>query len=260
MEIIRQAKVAGVFYPKQVDELASVIEDFLTYQKLDLKGKIKALIAPHAGYIYSGKVAGAVFKQILGYSFKKIILIGPSHYEYFKGVALTSAKYWQMPFDKVEVFYPEKILKNKNCFLFERAYDREHCLEVEIPFLQKTLKNFKIIPLLYSEIDYNLLAEIVSSVLDEDSLILVSSDLSHYLDYQTAKKVDSLTINKISGLSFSQEIEACGKIGILALLSLAKERRWQVKLIKYMNSGDVLDEKDKVVGYAGFCFFKKNRI
>lgn len=260
MEVIREPKVADIFYPAKPRELNLMIEDFLDKEKsLNLAKKdITALIVPHAGYIYSGKVAAVGFKQIIGRNFKKIILVGPSHYEYFKGVVLSSARYWQTPLGKVEIFYPEKILKNKNCFFFETAYNSEHCLEVELPFLQKVLKNFQIIPLLYGEIDYNLLAEIISDCLDKDFLIVISSDLSHYLNYQKAKIIDGLTIHKILNLSLVQteKIEACGKTGILALLKLAKEKKWQPRLIKYLNSGDTSGQKNRVVGYASFIFYK----
>jgi len=149
------------------------------------------------------------------------------------------------------------ILKNSKCILFEEAYKEEHSLEVQIPFLQKVLKNFKIIPLLYGDISFESLADVISEILDKDSLIVVSSDLSHYRKYTEAKKIDSITIEAIKKIDeslVSSNKLACGKLGILALLKLAKINNWQCKFIKYLNSGDTAGPKDRVVGYASLIF------
>ncbi len=258
MAIIKQPAVCGIFYPADGYELNLIIEKFLEEEKLFDFNNIRALIAPHAGYIYSGKVAAAVFKQISNKNYKNVILIGPSHYQYFDKIALSSAKYWQMPFGKVEVYYPKNILENKNCLFSDLAYSKEHCLEVEIPFLQKVLENFKITPLLYGDIDSEILTNLILDVYKDEYLIVVSSDLSHYQNYEKAKEIDKISIQNILNFSQKQDlrIDACGKIGILALLKLAKIKNWHCQLIKYLNSGDTTGSKDAVVGYGGFVFYK----
>lgn len=260
MDAIREPAVADLFYPADKRDLEAMLNKFLESEKLfDFNNyKIKALIVPHAGYVYSGKVSASAFKQISASNFKNIILVGPSHYLYFKGVALSPSKYWRTPFGEIELNYPKNIFKNKNCVLSELAHKQEHCLEVQLPFLQKILKDFKIIPILYGEINYRNLANLILDILDTKSLLVISSDLSHYRSYSEANEIDKEACRLISNLSlelFEEKVEACGKIGISALIKIAQEQKWRVRFLKYLNSGDTYGSKDKVVGYSSFIFY-----
>ena len=260
----RLPAVAGLFYPAEKDKLKNTIKIFLAKARPDFKEKPKALIVPHAGYIYSGLIAAYGFKTIESYDFKEVILLGPSHHFPFYGLALDENKFWQTPLKKTPLFEKKELLKEKEIFFKEkRIHQPEHSLEVELPFLQTVLRNFKIMPLLTgTKTDITKTAKILSCILKNDSLLVVSSDLSHYLPYNEAKKTDLQTINYILNkdvLSFLKNGEACGKIAILILLYIAKALNWQSKLLIYANSGDTAGPKNQVVGYTAIAFYPESQ-
>jgi MEMO1 family protein len=244
---MREAVVAGSFYPSEKKELKKMVDGFLEKTKnMAFKGKIVAAIVPHAGYIYSGEVAAKAYSEIKKTKPKKIILLGPSHQEYLDG-AYSFNENWKTPLGEVKVT-PAHLPIVKN--------DSEHSLEVQLPFLQSVLKDFELTPIIYGNIDEEDLAEIVEK---ENGFILVSSDLSHYLPYDNANKVDKNTIKKILDLNtngLSEEGDACGIIGIMALVILANKKGWKAILLDYKNSGDILGDKKGVVGYASIIFIE----
>ncbi|MCX6803829.1 MAG: AmmeMemoRadiSam system protein B [Candidatus Diapherotrites archaeon] len=250
---IRNPIYAGAFYPSDKKELSKMIDSFLSTvnknepKKLD--GKLAALIVPHAGFVYSGPTAAFGFKSLSKSSPKRIILLGPSHQKYLKGCFGFSG-IWSTPLGKINV-------QNAGLNIIED--DEEHSLEVELPFLQKTLKNFEFVPIIYGEINYEELSKICKGAADIDSVIIASSDLSHYNSYDKAVAIDKNTISAILSLDleeFSRAGDACGKIGIAALMLLAKENNWKPVLLDYRNSGDTAGDKDNVVGYCAIAFFK----
>ena len=271
--IVRQPAVAGTFYPQDPNELDHKIESLIAgINPIEVEGRLKILLVPHAGIEYSGAVAASGFKQIEGKDYTKIILLGISHRQGLDHAAVFSEGAWKTPLGEVlvEENLANKLLDEQGIIKDISAHQNEHSLEVELIFLQKVLKNFKIVPILLGQPSdnlINLLAEKISSNLDSETLLVVSSDLSHYPNWETANKVDKETINSI--LSGKKEIFektlqklenqhysnldtcACGENAIKVGLKVAEILKiTNFKKIKYENSGDVTGEKDRVVGYA----------
>ncbi|MGC8885366.1 MAG: AmmeMemoRadiSam system protein B [Candidatus Nanoarchaeia archaeon] len=258
---IRRPAVAGNFYPENKTELEKQIETFLNTAKT-LEIKPKALIVPHAGYIYSGSVAATGFKQLENLENQKqnfekrrwkVILLGPSHYYPFAGLCFADYDFWETPLGKIRTIKP-KI--SENIFEFTEAHEPEHCLEVQLPFLQKTLLEFSILPLLVGEIDPDAAAEELLPYFDESVILVVSSDLSHYHSYEKAKAIDNVANKAIPNidLDLAKKIEACGKIPILIALHIAKKLGWKGRFLDYKTSGDTGGPRDRVVGYGAYVF------
>jgi len=282
--MIRSAAVAGSFYPAEPAELQNQISQFLTGSRKTVNDRaVKMLLVPHAGYPYSGQVAAEGFKQIEGAAIDKVILIGPSHHSWFTGAAIDESDRWQTPLGEVEIdktLAQSLIDEEEDIFFSSQPHIQEHCLEVEVPFLQTTLKKFKIVPIILGSVSDQLierLADLIAQNMDSKALLLVSTDLSHYPDYQTATQVDQKTIESIlSGdqerftQTISQEITqgypgletcACGEKAVrVAMLAAQKLGPGEWRLIKYANSGDVdIGDKNKVVGYAAIVWVKKEK-
>jgi len=247
-----------MFYPKDKDELKKSVQGLLEQGKdVKFKGELKALIVPHAGYVYSGIVAGAGFKLLTGKNglhYKKIILLGPSHQAYFSGAAI-AAEDLETPLGVVKIGKVSPWLKEELIVEMPEAHRKEHCLEVELPFLQETLSKFELYALVLGEVDEEKLAQMIKKFIDNNTLIVVSSDLSHYLPYETAVKKDKETINSILNFNFSH-FEACGERPIKVLMHLAKSLNWKPFLIDYKNSGDTAGDKNRVVGYTAIGYYK----
>jgi len=259
---IRNSQFAGIFYPDNPQTLKEMIEDFLHQATVEkFKVQPKALLVPHAGYIYSGKIAAYGFKTLENKAYEKVILLGPSHHFSFQGLASSPSGYWETPLGKIECLGKENLkeLKKTEAIIESpEIHEPEHCLEVEIPFLQIVLKNFKILPLLTGELNIKTVAKVLESLVDEETLILVSSDLSHYYSYKEAQQLDKVTIDAIldnDSKRLEEFGEACGKTGIEVLMEIAKNKHWQPKLLKALNSGDMTEEKSQVVGYSSLVYF-----
>ena len=248
----RHAAVAGAFYPAGKEELESMLNKFLkNVPDIALKKEPKALVAPHAGYIYSGPVAAYAYALLKKFKKQKIILLGPSHSFHFNDIIADVNDYWETPLGRV------KLMQN-NFPKLEQAHFNEHCLEVQVPFLQKTLENFEILPLVAGDINPKKISEKIIPLLDDNTLLIISSDLSHFHDYGTATRLDQNTIKAIQNLDCGKaerEAEACGKIPIMAVIDIARKLKWKCKLLSYKNSGDVVGDKSQVVGYASFAFY-----
>lgn len=256
----RQPAVAGLFYPDDSFELKKMVEKFLnkaTLEKnIDIE-KIKALIVPHAGYIYSGPTAAVAYRYLSTIKNKseKIILIGPSHQIPIDTFVFTNLKYWLTPLGKVELLPPPK-----NCTINNLAFEYEHSLEVQLPFLQKILPSFKILPILINEINKSeKLAQFLLSIIDPQTIIIVSSDLSHYYPLEMAEKIDNETHQAILSLDVQKikNIEACGQAGILTLAFIAKEKQWEPHLTSYQTSFEESKDANSVVGYGSYIFIEK---
>src|SRR3989339_422836 len=235
----RKPAVAGTFYPANQVELKKSVDSFLAQNKKTIpEGKmLKALIVPHAGYVYSGAVAAAGFSLLEGKEYSNILLLGPTHYVAFNGAAIATEDF-ETPLGLIKVGKTKKWIDDRLIKDLKLTHLNEHCLEVQLPFLQQVLKEFKLYALLLGEIKAEELAEKIVKYLDDDTLIIVSSDLSHYLSYDAAIKKDQATINHILNFNFFGEIEACGNKPIRVLMHLAKKLGWQPFLIDYKNSGD----------------------
>lgn len=277
-EKLRFPSVAGQFYPENKKELKETIDNFLNKAKIpEIKDEIFALILPHAGYIFSGQVAAYGFKAIKEKEFETVILIGDSHYERFDGVSIWEKGEWETPLGRVKIDedLAEKILKkSQRFFVRDSAHLFEHSIEVQIPFLQKILKKFKILPIIFGSENEDwgdLAGAILNTIKTKKVLIIASSDLSHYPPYEIAQKADLETINEILTVDpekFAKKIEqlerkypgvdtfACAQDSIKTILEIGKQLKAKGLLLKYQNSGDTLfGEKSQVVGYGAIAFY-----
>ncbi len=255
---IREPQFSGTWYPGDKVELEKSIKEYFEgYEKKDFNGKVKAVIVPHASYVYSGKIAASAFNQ-LEENYKTVFLMGPSHYYFLKNVSISSFKYYSTPLGNIKVSKKAKEIVNneKTIFNIEEAHEKEHSLEIELPFLQSKLKEFEIVPMLVGETNSVELKEVILKYLEEDDLIVVSVDLSHYHEYNQAIDLDSYSIGRIMDLDskgiFSAEIDA--PWAVASLLEIAKEKSWKPYFISYANSGDISGDNTSVVGYSAIVF------
>jgi MEMO1 family protein len=258
---VRPPAVAGQFYPDNPKELRAEVNYFITAAKMGADKIPKAIIAPHAGYMYSGPIAGSAYACLARgcNQFKRVVLLGPSHFVAVDGLAASSATVFQSPLGPVPVDKDAltRICKLPQVTILDSAHRREHSLEVHLPFLQIALAGFKLVPLVAGEAT----AEEVGSVLDElwggdETCIVISSDLSHYHDYRTARQTDRETARLIEALSWKDldGDQACGCRPIGGLLWAAKKRGLRCRAVDLRNSGDTSGTRDRVVGYGAFVF------
>ncbi|HEV08989.1 MAG: AmmeMemoRadiSam system protein B [Sulfurihydrogenibium sp.] len=262
---VRTPAVANLFYPRDKDILENTIKTYLAKAPL-YSYKPEGLISPHAGYMYSGIVAAVSYKQLLNLDLEKhhtFLLIGPSHHVYLQGISFGYYDFWQTPLGMVKVA-KEKIaefVKSKPNFpltLNTLPHRKEHSLEVQVPFLQVIAKNFDIIPVVYGDIESDYIKEIIEFFKDEKTVVIISSDLSHYYPDKVAREIDSychLAVEKLDE-RFLQYCEACGKTGIEAMIKYAKEKGLKSKVLEYKTSGDTGGDYSSVVGYASYIFYK----
>lgn len=261
MNLIRPAAVAGYFYPAERDQLASDISMMLhEASPSKAKHQPKALIVPHAGYIYSGAVAAYAYRLLEPWrsQIRRVILLGPSHRTPLRGLALPQADCFETPLGTIPLDKKlcERLLSLPQVHVIPASHIAEHSLEVQLPFLQTVLDDFKLVPLVVGLSS----PQEVADVLDycrggHETLIVVSSDLSHYLPYEQACKRDANTLNHIlSGDESLSEYDACGSAPIRGLLHLARDLGLKSELLDYRNSGDTAGDKSRVVGYAAIAF------
>jgi MEMO1 family protein len=258
---IQKPVVAGTFYPSDPDELRMQVRQFISAANTEPCRPPKALIAPHAGYIYSGPVAGSAYAQLSGSAdiINRIVLLAPSHRVAFRGIAYSSCEIFRTPLGDVEVDVDALSMLEDlpQVNLLDQAFSQEHSLEVHLPFLQETLRHFKIVPLVVGDIDPASVTEVLERLWGgEETLIVISSDLSHYLDYATARTMDAATSRAIENLQsegLSHE-QACGGTPVRGLLMAARHNHLEAKVLDLRNSGDTAGPKDRVVGYGAYVF------
>lgn len=261
-EVLRSA-VAGSFFPDDPNELKGMVEQFLDEITTTLPIP-KAIIAPHAGYIYSGPVAAAGYHALKQAAdlYRRVILLGPSHRYPIAGIAVPDAEAYQTPLGEIPIDQDtiQSLLNYEDVTLDNQPfYQPENALETQLPFLQSVLAEFQLVPILVGQIEHQQLAALLNLFWDDkETLFVVSSDLSHYHDYESARRQDLDTIEAIIHLEPNRINfdDACGRTGIQALLRIGQERDLKVNLIDYRNSGDTAGEKDQVVGYAAIHFYE----
>lgn len=275
--MIRKPVVAGTFYPIDSGRLVKTIDKFLASASVFPSGNtVKILILPHAAYDFSGQVQAWGYKQLIGKDYRKIILLGTSHHVWFDKIAIWSQGQWQTPLASIPVSQSSLKLASAEVIAQNlEVHMTEHCLEVQLPFLQKTLRAFEIIPLLICQADNIMLKKLVNLIspfLDSQTLLVISSDLSHYPTYQVANQIDKQTINTILDLDvekFEEQVSqyegkdilgvntiACGWLAIKVGLEIARLKGWKdTKLLSYTNSGDVTGDLTSVVGYASIGIY-----
>ncbi len=279
--------VAGLFYPAHPEELAKRVDQLLADPKapqavqIPADQKIRGLICPHAGYEYSGPVAAAAYRQLQGRQIRTVIVMAPSHTAHFQGASIPDVEAYRTPLGFVRLSAKADQLRHQPPFSTkskakvvrpafwrqspkelppfgqEDEHTFEHSLEVQLPFLQRVLKDFQLIPILLGEVDPKQVADALDKHLDAETLVVASSDLSHYHPYETAVDLDRTCLEAVRrmDLDWAAHQEACGIGPILALMHLAKKRGWTPKVLDYRNSGDTTGDRSRgVVGYAAVAF------
>lgn len=258
----RYPAVAGMFYPADPNELHQQIDDFLSAAATTVTAPAPvAIIAPHAGYIYSGPVAASAYARLLPLrrTITRVVLLGPSHRVAFTGLAVPSATQFATPLGNIAIDRQgiTQLLANPNVIENDAAHLQEHSLEVQLPFLQEVLQHFTLLPIVVGDANPIQIADLLENYWsDPQTLIVISSDLSHYHDYVTAKQRDQRTSAAIETLhpeEISHE-DACGGTPVNGLLHLAKRHGLKVETIDLRNSGDTAGDRSHVVGYGAYVF------
>lgn len=260
MQRVREPAVAGMFYAGNADELALEVRSLLAASgPPGTAGRPpKALIVPHAGYIYSGPIAAAAFATIAPYAaqIQRVVLLGPAHREFVDGFAHPDATHVESPLGRfpIDLEAIEKLGIRGN----QRAHAREHCLEVMLPFLSHLLPHATLIPLIGSRATPEETGRLLAALWGgPETLIVISSDLSHHLTYDRARERDARTAARILALDTTLVgDDACGSLAIDGLTWLAKQKHLRVEQLDLRNSGDTEGSRDRVVGYGAFAFFE----
>lgn len=257
----RPAAVAGAFYPRDAAALASDVASYLRLAPAPrLATPPKAIIAPHAGYIYSGAIAASAYALLEGCRERvtRVVLAGPAHRVYVRGAAVPSVDAFASPLGSVPIDRDAVARLRELPFVevSDAAHAREHSLEVHLPFLQSTLGPFSLVPIVVGGATPAQAAQMLETVWGgEETLIVVSSDLSHYMPYDDARDCDRRTAESIVRLAPAIDPEeACGAGPINGLLEVARRRALAAELVDLRNSGDTAGDRERVVGYAAFAF------
>jgi len=259
---IRAAAVAGLFYPKEAGRLSRDIQRMLRdASNVEApSGVLKALIVPHAGYVYSGPVAASAYALLapLRDTIRRVVLLGPTHRVYVSGLALPGVQAFETPLGRIPVDQDAAhFLKPlRQVSTSPAVHEPEHSLEVQLPFLQMVLSDFQLIPLAVGEATPKSVAEVIEVLWGgPETLIVVSSDLSHYLPYAFAQDMDRNTCADILAMQqLNSHEQACGATPVNGLLLAARHHRLTPHLLDLRNSGDTAGDRDRVVGYAAVAF------
>lgn len=260
---VRQPAVADMFYPGNPQELHRMVVTFLNEagQPDSTTPVPKALVVPHAGYVYSGPIAASAYVRLKPAKdrIRRVILLGPSHRVPLRGCACSSAQYFATPLGNIPL--DRKIIADLLSLPFVREWDEahalEHSLEVHLPFLQEILSEFTLVPIVVGDCAAKEVGELLEHVWGgPETLIVVSSDLSHYHDYETAKKMDAVTCHAIENLDLDaiDSHHACGMMPLRGLLYTAKKHALHATTVDCRNSGDTAGPKNQVVGYGSYVF------
>lgn len=258
----RRPAVAGAFYPADPAELDQIVRGYLDQAAAQVTGPApKALIAPHAGYIYSGPIAASAYARLapIRSSVERVVLLGPSHVVPLVGLAASSADSFLTPLGSVPMDRDalERVLRMPQVQLLDEAHAHEHSLEVHLPFLQRTLDDFSLVPLVVGDAAPQEVAEVLDELWGgSETLIVISSDLSHYHDYETARRLDEATSRAIEALD-PEELHsesACGRFPVRGLLLAARRHGLEAETVDLRNSGDTAGPRDGVVGYGSYVF------
>lgn len=271
MKQVREPSVAGMFYPSSPSKLKEEIQLLLDTTKLSEQiENIVGIVSPHAGYIYSGRTAAFAYNAIKDKNYKTVIIISPSHREYFAGISIYNGDAYKTPLGEVSVdknISTELARGSKIIFEGIQGHRAEHAVEVQIPFLQMVLNDFKIVPIVMGDqnrVFVYELADKLSKVIDENTLIVASSDLSHYYSKRTANELDSIVEKHINNFDYeglqrdleNRRCEACGGGTIVTLMKTADlVNKKKSKVLHRSDSGDVSGDNSEVVGYLSAAFY-----
>jgi len=271
MRNIRPAQVAGYFYPADPAKLNEEINLMLdNSEKLNKAENIFGIIAPHAGYNYSGKTAAYAYNQLKGKSYKRVVIISPSHSEYFPGVSIFDGDAYETPFGTLDVdkeFAKKLVGNSKSIFLGSEGHRKEHALEVQLPFLQTVLKDFMIVPLVMGDqhkVYVDELAKNLAEAVDNDTLVVASNDLSHFHSKAEANRLDSIVAERIDNFDFknlqrdldNRKCEACGGGPVIAMMKAAAlNHKNHSTVLHRSDSGNVTGDTKEVVGYLSAVIY-----
>jgi AmmeMemoRadiSam system protein B len=257
---VRSPAVAGFFYPEDPQELRTAVRQYVNRAPaIELSSPPRAFIVPHAGYVYSGSTAACSYALIAAQrsTLRRVVLIGPSHFVHLRGAAVPEADVFRTPLGDIEIDQDgkQRVLVQCDVAVSDAPHAREHALEVQLPFLQEILGDFTLLPIVVGSAPAPYVSSILGQVWGGDeTLVLASSDLSHYHPYARAQAIDAETsrriLNREPTLSGDQ---ACGAVAINGLLHAAVERGLQVRELKRLNSGDTAGDRSRVVGYGAYA-------
>lgn len=259
---VRQPAVAGQFYPVDPERLRRDVQNYIEDASLpENLGSVRAVIAPHAGYVFSGITAGYAFKALKrrSPSVNTVFLLGPAHRVPVAGVALGDYSAFRTPLGDVPVAVDRLADMLETASLYARApaaHRPEHCLEVQLPFLQVALEDFELVPMLYGEVDPGAVTDDLIDRLSEEDVIVVSSDLSHFHPYAQARRRDQEFLDAVLAENEGgiRRGEACGRAPVLTLMKVSVRKGWAPHLLDYRNSGDSSGDKSRVVGYGSVAY------
>ena len=257
----RRPSVAGTFYPGNASVLSTAVHAYVDAAEPCIIPPPKAIVVPHAGYIYSGPVAGSAYAALAPHagSISRVVLLGPAHRIPFRGLACSTAERFRTPLGAVDVAREsyDAVADLPQVRTFEAPFEGEHCLEVQLPFLQTVLGAFRVVPFLVGEATEEEVAEVLDRLWGgRETLIVISSDLSHFLPYERAREVDAATTRAIEALR-PDEIgydQACGRGALNGLLRAAERHGLEAVTLDLRNSGDTAGSRDQVVGYGAWAF------
>lgn len=251
LRFVRKMSVAGTFYPRNCKEVKAQIEKFDQKQNMKSRFEPKAIISPHAGYIYSGFTANAAYTLIDKRKFKRVVVLGPSHHQPFKGASVALYDRYATPCGNlnIDLEYSKYLIEKYTFLSFSDALHKEHSTETQMPFVKHYLPDVNVVEIVYGDINYKKLALLIREILDDEkTFLVVSTDLSHFYKLTDATKIDSLCIEGVKKLDIgllNSGCEACGLTGVKALVFVAS----QSQVIDYTTSYDVSGDKRRVVGY-----------
>ncbi|MBF0097400.1 MAG: AmmeMemoRadiSam system protein B [Magnetococcales bacterium] len=257
---VRQPAVAGSFYPNEPQALRSMVRQFL--DRAPPMDPPCALVAPHAGYIYSGYTAACAYRSLARATPAKplrVFLLSPSHRVALHGLSVGNYGAYRTPLGDVPVDQAvvEQLAALPDVSRDPAAHQHEHALEVHLPFLQETVQHFQLVPIIFGRVSGGHLADLLARVWQPEDLLLASTDLSHYHPYTEARRLDGQALAALAAVDpqAMSKTEACGNSGVCAVLELARRWQWRSVLADYRNSGDTAGGKDRVVGYVSYLFY-----
>ena len=263
----RKTSVSGLFYASNCKELSTNIAQFnkkfneLNIAQDILNIKPKVIIVPHAGYIYSGFTANMAYRFAANAQVKRIIVIGPSHHHYFSGISGSYFEKYETPCGNLDIdsAYLFAMAKTFNISFEAKAHLKEHSTEVQMPFIKHYFKTTEVIELIYGDIAVNELSNIIYALLsNKENLLVISTDLSHFHTLKNAKQHDNVCLKAIEALNvkiFSKECEACGLLGLKALVMAAQKLKLKSKILDYSTSAKITKDESSVVGYMSAVLY-----
>lgn len=258
--MIRPAAVAGAFYPAEARVLLTEVDGFIEEATALPQGRLRALVVPHAGYAFSGPVAAQAYGLLkrVRPAPQRVLLLGPSHRHPLHGLGLSTAEAWDSPLGpvKLDLGGAQHLREQGLAHWADEAHAWEHSLEVQLPFLQSALPGLSLLPVAVGESTAKEVAALLRAAATPGTLVVVSTDLSHFLGYEEARRADAETDRHVLALDPDalEHESACGFYGLRGLLHFAREQGWDPRRLDLRNSGDTAGDKRKVVGYGAWAF------